>query len=432
MTLYDPKYRLQFEQGELPNGLRFVFAPDDGAPVAASVLLYDVGARNEDPGKTGFAHLFEHMMFQGSANVPREMHFKHVEANGGVCNAFTSFDVTVYFELMPSSKLPLALWLEADRMQSLDLSQQNLDNQRAVVKEERRLAVDNKPYAPARERLREIAYDSFANQHSIIGSMEDIDRASLSEFQEFFRTYYAPNNALLVVAGSFDPRDALKLIEELFGGASRRPDPRPPDVNEPNRSAERRETIHDPLANVPGLAVAWKAPDRAHPDAETLSMAAEILFGGSASRIYQRLVKKDALAVSVSGYLEMRRGPSLFHFFALHRPDVDPTNIERAVYDEFADFALNGPNDQEVERARARVLAQRLGGLSIYGLQSPLGKALALGEAGLFDGDPDQANLRLDRALTLTPSSMKEAVARWLIDDGERATLHIGAGEGGS
>ena len=180
-----PTTRIEYETYTLPNGLQVILSPHRVAPTVAVLALYKVGSVNEPRGKTGFAHLFEHMMFQGSENVPREMHFKYVESNGGVLNGFTSYDLTAYFELLPASKLPLGLWLESDRMRSLQVSQENLDNQRAVVKEERRLSVDNQPYARAMERLREIAYDNFANQHSIIGSMEDLDNSTLEDVQAF-------------------------------------------------------------------------------------------------------------------------------------------------------------------------------------------------------------------------------------------------------
>lgn len=418
--------RIEFETYTLPNGLQVIQSPHTVAPTVAVLVLYKVGSVNEPRGKTGFAHLFEHMMFQGSENVPREMHFKYVEANGGVLNGFTSYDITAYFELLPASKLPLGLWLESDRMRSLQVSQENLDNQRAVVKEERRLSVDNQPYARAMERLREIAYDNFANQHSIIGSMDDLDNATLEDVQEFFRTYYAPNNAILVVAGDYDPTTAREWIQRYFADIPAQPAPPPVDVAEPNRE-ERRETFHDALASVPAVALTWKIPPRGTLENDALQIAGELLAEGRASRLYQRLLKQEQIAVNVSGGAEARPAPSLFRLFVLHHPSVEPERVEAVLYEEIQKLAEEGVPERELERVRTMLLAQRWSDNLYYGMQSPLGRALGLAYFAAFEGDPDGLNRALERLLAITPDDVQRAVQQYLHTTRNRTVMHIHA-----
>ncbi|MEJ5253603.1 MAG: pitrilysin family protein, partial [Armatimonadota bacterium] len=266
-------FNVPYSLHTLENGLRVVLSEDHSVPVVAVVVLYDVGARNEPPGRTGFAHLFEHMMFQGSAHVKKGEYFSFVEDNGGVLNGMTSNDFTIYFEIMPSNQLELALWLEADRMRSLQVNQENLDNQREVVKEEKRLRVDNQPFSYARGiLLYELAYDNFANAHSVIGSMEDLDAATLEDVQRFFRTYYAPNNAVLAIAGDIESGQTLEWVRKHFGDIPPQEPPQPVDVTEPERGQEKRAQYTDRLANLPAVAIAWKVPPRHSPERYALAL----------------------------------------------------------------------------------------------------------------------------------------------------------------
>ncbi|MFN4032292.1 MAG: M16 family metallopeptidase [Fimbriimonadales bacterium] len=419
--------RIEYETYTLPNGLQIILSPHAVAPTVAVLVLYKVGSVNEPRGKTGFAHLFEHMMFQGSAHVPREMHFKYVESNGGVLNGFTSYDLTAYFELLPASKLPLGLWLESDRMRSLQVSQENLDNQRAVVKEERRLSIDNQPYARALERLREIAYDNFANQHSIIGSMDDLDNATLSDVQAFFRAYYAPNNAILAVAGDYDEATAREWIEQYFADIPAQPAPPAVDVSEPERE-ERREAFHDALASVPAVAVCWKVPPRGTLENDALQIAADLLADGRASRLYQRLIKQEQIAVNVSGGVEARPAPSLFRLFVLHHPTAEPERVEAVLSEEIQKLAEDGVSERELERVRAQLLAQRWSDNLYYGMQSPLGRALGLAYFAAFEGDPDGVNRALERLLAITPDDVQRAAQQYLHTTRNRTVMHIHAG----
>src|SRR3954451_24721521 len=232
----------------LPNGLRVVLNPDQAIPVVSLAVYYNVGSRNEREGRTGFAHLFEHMMFQGSANVPKAGHFQYIMKAGGTMNGTTSSERTNYYETLPANQLPLALWLESDRMRSLAVTQENLDNQREAVKEEKRLRYDNQPYGQIFDLINEMIYRNFANAHSTIGSMEHLDDASVEDVQEFFRIYYAPNNAVLSISGSFEIETSKELVETYFGDIPKQPLPADLDVSEPKEVAATYREWEDPLA----------------------------------------------------------------------------------------------------------------------------------------------------------------------------------------
>src|SRR5690242_2743291 len=244
---------VKFTDTTLENGLRVIVSEDHYAPVFALAVSYKVGSRDERKGRTGFAHLFEHMMFKGSENVGPGEHFYLIFTKGGSMNGTTNTDRTLYFEVMPKNQLDLGLFLEADRMKSLAVNKENLENQRQAVKEERRLGVDNQPYGQSYEKMDELAYDNFAYQHSVIGSMADLDAASVEDVQQFFKTYYAPNNAVVALAGDLDTKEALAKVKKYFGGIARQEAPKPDDLTEPAKDAERRAKIDDKLARVAKL-----------------------------------------------------------------------------------------------------------------------------------------------------------------------------------
>ncbi len=418
----------------LDNGLRVVLSEDHSVPVVAVVVLYDVGARNELPGRTGFAHLFEHMMFQGSANVQKGEFYTYVEDNGGVLNGMTSNDFTIYFEVMPSNQLELALWLEADRMRSLQVNQENLDNQREVVKEEKRLRVDNQPFSYARGiLLYELAYDNFANAHSVIGSMEDLDAATLEDVQRFFRTYYAPNNAVLAIAGDFESNQALEWVRQHFGDIPPQEPPQPVDVSEPERAEQKRFTYTDPLANLPALAMAWKVPPRHSPERYALALLDRILFAGESARLHQRLVKRQKSALGVSGGLEDRRGPGLFTAFVVFKPDRQFRHIEESIVSEIKRVQGTGVTERELQRAKNQLRAERYRGVwgGLYGLQTPLGRAMELAYHTLFDGDPALINTELQRYMDVTAEEIQQVAQRFL-QPGTATVLHILPGATGA
>jgi predicted Zn-dependent peptidase len=287
----------QIQQFTLENGLRVILCEDSAVPVVSVALYYDVGSRNEKFGRTGFAHLFEHMMFQGSENVPKAAHFQYIFNAGGTMNGTTSTERTNYYETLPASHLPLALWLESDRMRSLRVTQENLDNQRNAVQEEKRLRYDNQPYVNAFLRINELIFTNPANAHSTIGSMEDLDAATIEDVQEFFRIYYAPNNAVLTIVGDFETAVAMTLVRKYFEGIPNQPPPPAVDVTEPEDVAQTHEVFDDKLAPAPAFVLGWKIPPRRTPDFYALSLAADLIFEGDSSRLYQKLVKGDESVV---------------------------------------------------------------------------------------------------------------------------------------
>ena len=314
--------KIPIQQFTLKNGLRVVLSEDHSAPTYSICVTYDVGSRDELPGHTGFAHLFEHMMFQGSEKVGKGEHFILIENNGGGMNGTTNQDRTNYFETLPANQLDLGLFLEADRMKSLAVTQANLDNQRNAVQEERRLRVDNQPYGKTSEAISETAYDDFGYKHSTIGSMTDLNAASLDELKEFFRIYYAPNNAVLALVGDFREQEALAKIKQYFEGIPSQPEPKRPDMTEPQQTAERQKTVEDGFAQVPRLDVVYKIPAYNDPDYMPLSVLMSILGSGQSSRLYQELVKEKQLAANVFANAGARRATGLATVIALVRPGV--------------------------------------------------------------------------------------------------------------
>ena len=324
-------FKVSFTQFQLDNGLRVVMSEDHTAPVVAVAVYYDVGSRNESRGRTGFAHLFEHMMFQGSENIAKGEHFKHVESNGGVMNGSTHTDFTNYYEFLPSNQLELALWLESDRMRSLKITPENLKNQQEAVKEEKRLSYDNQAYWPALERMDEMIFRNWANSHSTIGSMEDLNAASITDVKQFFGTYYVPNNAVLAIAGDIDPAQAEALTRKYFGTIPRQKSPPQVDVSEDAGVVKRKAVVDDPHAETPAVAIAWKIPARRTPDFYAIALLKSILFDGASARLYQKLVKEKAVSLEVSGTLEERRGPGQVAVFTVHKPDQKSEDVQAII-----------------------------------------------------------------------------------------------------
>ena len=411
--------RAPVEQFTLDNGLRVVMNPDSSVPVIAVAVYYNTGSRNEKPGRTGFAHLFEHMMFQGSENLPKGAHFQHVFNNGGTMNGTTSSERTNYFETLPANQLPLALWLESDRMRSLKVTQENLDNQREAVKEEKRLRVDNQPYVNAFLRMDELIFKNPANAHSTIGSMEDLDAATVEDVREFFRIYYAPNNAVLTIAGDFDPQEARQLVEKYFATISRQPDPPAVDVSEPGEVALREDTYQDQFAPLAAFLVGWKIPARRTPPFYALSLASNLLFDGDSSRLYQRLIKGEESVVQLQGGVDERRGPSAISLFVTPKPGRDAGRIRQTIMSEIKRLATEGPSAGEMEKLRNSLLND-----AARGRQMSLFRAQRLSEYALYDNDPNLFNTELDRYLNITATQIKEAVAHHM-DTDNRAMLDI-------
>ncbi|MFP5262807.1 MAG: M16 family metallopeptidase [Blastocatellia bacterium] len=420
-------FKVPFTQFQLDNGLRVVLSEDHAAPVVAVAIYYDVGSRNEAPGRSGFAHLFEHMMFQGSENVGKAEHFKFIEANGGIMQGSTHSDFTNYYEFLPSNRLELALWLESDRMRSLRITPENLKNQQEAVKEEKRLSYDNQPYWPALIKMDEMVFSNWANAHSGIGSMEDLDAASIADVKNFFDTYYAPNNAVLAIAGDIEAGQAESLVRKYFGSIPRQKSPPPVDVAEPAGVVRRKAVAADAHAEMPAIAIAWKIPARRTPDFYPVALLKSILFDGESARLYQKLTKDTAVSLEVSGTLEERRGPGQAAMFSIHRPGVRGEQVQAIVEAEIERVKNGGVGVDELTKVKNQYrLGQFIGGGDgeYTSLQTPLGRALALAEFTMFDGDPSLINTELDRYLAVTPAQVRDAARRYF-DMANAAVLYI-------
>jgi predicted Zn-dependent peptidase len=355
ITLPSPSFELV--HAKLPNGLRVVLAPDRSAPVVGVAVLYDVGFRSEPEGRTGFAHLFEHLMFQGSANLEKLAHFRYVQSSGGTFNGSTHPDYTNYFEALPSNALERGLFLEADRMLSPRITDENLANQIAVVKEEIRVNVMNRPYGgfPWLE-LPPVLFDTFPNAHNGYGDFVDLESATVADAADFFRRYYPPANAVLAVAGDLDPEQTLGLIERHFGGIPQRRPTKRPDFGEPPLTEERRATTTDAHAPIPAVAVGYRVanPVRALDAHLANILLTEVLSDGDASRLQRRLVQRDHLVTDVSAYLG-ERDPTVLTLSA-HYPDAKSLDrILTAVDEELDRIANDGLDDGELDRVRTKL-----------------------------------------------------------------------------
>lgn len=400
---------LPVERATLKNGMRVVLSPDRTIPTIGLAIYYDVGSRNEVRGRTGFAHLFEHMMFQGSKNVGKGEHFQLVLNRGGEMNGTTSEDRTNYYETLPSNELELGLWLEADRMKSLAITQDNFENQRQTVMEERRQRYDNQPYVRSWLRLSELAFgDYFPYAHSTIGDMKDLENAPLSAVQEFFNSYYAPNNAVLSLSGDFDSQDALALIEKYFGSipARSRPPYEPGELAP--QTAERSESMLDELAQLPAFHIAYHIPPSNDPDHYALDILAMALGDGDSSRLYQELVKKRELLSSLHVGTNSHRGPDLFSFWAVCAEGKDAKASRDVIYAELESIAKKGLSARELDKAKNRL---RSG--FVFGLASNLDRASMLGTFELYFGNADLLKTELDRYLAVTESDVQRVAGKY-------------------
>jgi predicted Zn-dependent peptidase len=403
--------RTAFTDERLPNGLRLIIAEDHLAPVVAVNIWYDVGSKHEVKGKTGFAHLFEHVMFQGSAHVKKAEHIALIQGAGGTMNGTTWLDRTNYYETMPSHQLELALWLEADRMGTLldALSQENLDNQREVVKNEKRWSYDNRPYGDWNEKLNELLFPvDHPYHHTTIGSMEDLDAASLDDVKAFFRTYYAPNNAVLSLVGDVDPAEARAWVTRYFANIP--PNPAIPPLGdlslELTLGGERR-TIVEAAVPLPRVYIAFRAPVFGDHRLDALEVASQILAGGKGSRLHTRLVRQDRIAQDVVLFtLGFTGGASVSAGWATARPGIPIERVEAVLNEELEKVATELVTDDEMVRARALVETDELGAL-----QRVEERADRLSMyATLFD-DPGLIDRMLERYLAVTPEAIREAAA---------------------
>ena len=411
---------LQVSRATLDNGLRVVLNEDHTVPTVAISVYYDVGSRNEEQGRSGFAHLFEHMMFQGSANVGKGEHFSLIINRGGSANGTTSTDRTNYFETLPANELALGLWLEADRMRSLAVTQENFENQRLTVMEERRQRIDNQPYIPSMLRINELAYgDYWPYAHSTIGDMQDLVDAPLQAVQEFFDTYYAPNNAVLSISGDFNPDQALQEVEKYFGSIPARQTPAYVPPPAPEQSEERTEVMFDPNATLPAFHLAYHIPPDRTPDHYALELLAIILGDGESSRLYQKLIKQEEICQDIAVGTDDRRGPDLLSVWAVMASGHANEEAQKLIYSEFDSIAADGVTARELEKAKNRVRST-----FVFGLQSNMLRSQRLAEFELFWGDANLLKLELDHYLRVTAEDIKR-VAGAYFNPANRTVLDV-------
>jgi zinc protease len=394
----------------LPNGLRVLIQEDHASPVFSIVVDYNVGSRNERKGRTGFAHLFEHMMFKGSDNVGQGEHPYLMFMNGGSMNGTTNKDRTVYYETLPANQVDLALFLEADRMRSLAITKGNLDNQINAVQEERRLGVDNVPYGKVGDVLNETAYTNYAYAHSVIGSMADLSAATVQDVVDFFKMYYAPNNAIVAIVGDVDTRTTLDELKKYFSGIARQPTPAAVDMTEPPQTAERRVALDDALARLPRLDMAYHVPASSSPDYDALTVLSSVLSSGRSSRLYESIVRQQQLATSAFAGISESRGPGLLTLVATPTPGKTVADLEAAIDAEF-DKVKTGPiADWELEKARVAARRQYVGTQG-----SSLARAITMAQNAMFYNDPQLLSRRQARIEKVTAADVQRVAQQYLV-----------------
>jgi zinc protease len=403
---------------KLSNGLVVVVSEDHSAPTFGLCISYGIGFRLEPEGRTGFAHLFEHMMFEGTPNAPKGVLMRVIEGGGGNLNGDTRYDHTEYIETAPVSALDPVLWIEADRLKTLDFSPKNLENQRNVVEEEVRVNVMNRPYGlffaidlPGK------AFDTYPNSHNFYGDFHDLDAAKIDDVQKFYEQYYAPNNAVLAIVGDIQTDDIYAKVEKYFGGiASRRVPPRP-KVDEPAQTTERRDSENDKLAKVPALAIGYRMPPRHASDALAGAVTGELLHNGQASRLYQALVKEKQVALSVDGGVNWPlgtpfeyNGPTLMTSFIVYPPNVTEDHLVAAYDAAVRDLVEKGPSQQDVDRVVTKMRSDWYANL-----ENPIDRASALSHAVLFDGSFDAVYQIPEELAKVTPAQVRAFAAKYLV-----------------
>ena len=411
------EFRVPTATKTLSNGLIVVVSEDHSAPTVGICVAYGIGFRLEPQGRTGFAHLFEHMMFEGTPVAPKGILDQVIESGGGNNNGDTRYDFTEYIETAPISALDQLLWLEADRMKTLDFSEKNLENQRNVVEEEVRVNVLNRPYGlffaidvPMK------AYDTYPNNHNWYGDFHDLDATNIADVKAFYENYYAPNNAVLAVVGDVKAQDVFAKAEQYFAPIPRRNVPAKPDMNEPTQKAERRETQQDKLAKLPAFALGYRMPERNSPDAVVAAVVGDLLNNGDASLLYQQMVKEDRDAVSVSGGVNWPlgnpfefNGPTLLTTFIVSPPGTKMDTVLESLDKVVERLATTGPTQAELQRVVTKMRSDL-----IDQMEAPINRASLLAHAALFDGRPDRVNTIPTELAAVTPEQVKSFAQKYL------------------
>jgi len=401
--------KINFIEYDLPNGLHVILHEDHSTPIVAVDIWYHVGSKNEDPERTGFAHLFEHMMFQGSANVKKAEHMAYIQKAGGTFNGSTNWDRTNYFQVVPSNQLELVLWLESDRMMSLNVNQENLDNQREVVKEERRWRVDNRPYGTQWEETFKRLFKVHPYRWPVIGYMEHLNAAKLEEVKKFFDTYYVPNNAVLVIAGDIDVEKTKNLVQKYFGDIPRgNYEIKRPNVVEPPLTQQVRDTIYDNV-RLPAVFIAFRIPKDGERDFYALDLLANVLGSGRSSRLYQKLVYEKRIAQNVNVYAIGMEDAGVFKIDAYCSIGHKPEEVEREIWNEIEKIHRELITEKELQKVKNQTESQTL---SNY--QTVLSKADQLAHYYVIHGNTDEINHELDKILSITREEIRDSAVKYL------------------
>jgi zinc protease len=426
------EFKVPVEYYKLPNGLRVVLSPDHTAPTICVGVYYRIGFRIEPRDRTGFAHLFEHMMFQGSQNLGKMEFIKLVQQNGGILNGSTRFDFTNYFEVLPSNKLETALWAEADRMGGLTVTEENLKNQQGVVGNEVKVNVLNRPYGgfPWLD-MPQYANTNWFNAHNFYGDLKDIEAATLTDVQSFFKTYYAPNNAALAISGDFDPAEAKRFVEKYFGPLKPSQLPPQPDLTEPRQEKEKQSTKTDPLAKRPAMALAYHMPERNTPGYYAMALIDEMLIEGDDSLLHQELVQKRGITGNVNGGINLLgnpwdyKGPMLFITNFIYDPATSPETIVQAV-DATIEPLRTKPVDQKtLDRAMGKLRSDLY---DTVGQSNGFGLVDLLASFALFDDNPARVNSLVSEYEKVTPELILKTAKEYLRPE-NRTVLLIQPGQ---
>jgi len=404
--------RIGFSEYDLDNGLHVILHKDDKVPAVCINICYHVGSKNETPERAGFAHLFEHLLFEGSKNIPKGMFDKYITRAGGNNNAYTTEDKTNYYMTLPSHELELGLWLESDRMLECVVTEESLRNQKDVVMEEKRERYDNSPYGTLSERMMRLAYKNYPYKWTVIGDMKSIEAATLSDVQDFFNTFYVPNNATLSVTGNINEEVAKELIEKYFGSIpSRGAKPVAPDYNEEAQTAERKEVVNDEAVPLPAVFWTYQMPPDGTKEAFALDLLTDVLSTGQSSRLYKDLVYDKKIASDISAYIDVREKPGLVWLYGVGTtPDAPIAPIEDAMEAVLADIRTNGVTESELEKAKNR--AEMRG---VTGRLRISTKADILAHSHIFYHDTEKVNTLLEMQQNITAEDVNVAARTLLI-----------------
>ena len=411
--------KLQYKMTVLSNGLRVIFSEDHSTPIVHLAVWYHVGSKNERPGRTGFAHLFEHMMFKGSKNVEPESHTSIIAGVGGRSNAYTTEDETVFWQTLPSQYLPLAVWLEADRMATLRVDDEAFKREREVVKEERRMRVENQPYGRLSEIIYDIAFTTHPYKHPTIGSMKDLEAASIADVRDFHNLYYVPENATVAIVGDFDTTQATQIVNQYFGRVPKAGRPVPRDIpKEPPQTKERRAVVEEAWP-LPAVVVAYHVTYDGHPDAYPLHITAKIMSDGQSARIPLELMYKRRLALTAFGSGNITEDPNLFYAVAIVQPGQTPAAAEQALIAEFEKLTKETISAVELQRAKNQFARDY-----IVGRESNQEKALHLAHSAVIHNDISAADGEFDIFMNVTTADVQR-VARTYFTPNNRVVIHI-------